>query len=221
MKKLLFILVFVLVINSVSRADDFYPPPWRDVWSTTRQHWDFPTPAFEDVIPDGPGLLIDDPIGPPYEEPGYLPSTKIILIEPGPGMDWMQGDPVSGRIGIWPLSGRMDFVVDNHDPQNDWKIVWLQIVWRPQEAGASPQLVDLDPLPSIDYPPNVLINQDLGFGWTGTAISWRIPGNPPDEYFSIIGDIDVDQIVIDTWCIPEPTTLLIFSLGGLLLRKRK
>jgi len=38
----------------------------------------------------------------------------------------------------------------------------------------------------------------------------------------ITGAIDLGEIVVDTQCIPEPTTLSLVALGGLaLIRRRK
>ena len=57
---------------------------------------------------------------------------------------------------------------------------------------------------------------DLGYGWYETTFKWEIRPNPPDEFFMIGGNILVDELVIDTWCIPEPTTLSLLG-GGLVL----
>jgi hypothetical protein len=40
------------------------------------------------------------------------------------------------------------------------------------------------------------------------------------EVFLIEGDIEVDEIVIDTWCILEPATLALLLLGGFALLRR-
>jgi hypothetical protein len=119
--------------------------------------------------------LTDDPVGPPYEQPGYLPSTEIVYIEPGPGMDWIDED-ASGRQGIWPLSGWMDVIVDNHDPYNDWKIMWVQITWRPQDLGEVPILELFDPEPHPDHLPEIVLEEDLGTGWFETTYTWWIAG---------------------------------------------
>jgi hypothetical protein len=215
MKKLV-VLIALVVLSSIALADDIQPPWWRNQWSTTFQYWEFSTNANLNVKPDGPGPLDE---GPPYVS-GYLPSTEIILIEPGPGMDWIDIDS-SGRQGIWPLSGIMDVIVDNHDPPNEWKIMWVQITWRPQDQGMVPVIENLVPAPHQDYPVSIVEEELLADGWFETTFTWRISPNPVDEMFRISGSIDVDELVIDTWCIPEPATLMLLAFGGLLLRKRK
>ena len=54
-------------------------------------------------------------------------------------------------------------------------------------------------------------------GWFETTYKWEIHPNPPDEFFVLSGNINVDQLIIDTWCIPEPSAGLLTVLGGGLL----
>ena len=138
-------------------------------------------------------------------------------------MEYIFDDPASGRIGIWPLSGQIDVTVDNHNPPNEFKWVWLQIIWRPQDAGEEPIIENLSPPAHPDYLPSLVTAPvDLGYGWFESTFEWRIYPNPIDEMFTISGTIDVDQLIIDTWCIPEPATVAVLGLGllpVLLLRR--
>jgi hypothetical protein len=45
--------------------------------------------------------------------------------------------------------------------------------------------------------------------------------NPPSEYIKIRGGINADELVVDTWCVPEPATIGLLCLGTAMLRKRK
>jgi hypothetical protein len=99
--------------------------------------------------------------------------------------------------------------------------MWVQITWRPQDQGMVPVIENLVPAPHQDYPVSIVEEELLADGWFETTFTWRISPNPVDEMFRISGSIDVDELVIDTWCIPEPATLMLLAFGGLLLRKRK
>ncbi len=237
MKKMTLTIVVVFLLANLALAstidtplNDEQPPWWRGQWSTTYQYWHFLTPDPGDpasypedggVAPDGPGPLVEGSPGQPYD-PGYLPSTMLWVYPEG---DWIESDGPSNRVGIWPLSGHIDVIVDNHDPENEFKDVWLQVVWRAQEAGAEPIIGNLDPPAHPDYEPRLVAPPvDLGSGWFENTYEWRIYPNPEAEMFTISGTIDVDQLIIDTWCVPEPATLLVLALGlipALLKRRRK
>ena len=117
--------MLVLSLANIALANgalpgDVQPPWWRGQWSTTTQYWEFWTPdPGPGLLPDGPGPLVEGDPGQPYN-PGYLPSTMLWV---QPFGDWIQFDPASGREGIWPLSGIIEIIVDNHEPINPKKIV--------------------------------------------------------------------------------------------------
>ena len=210
-------LVAVCLLSAAAFGIEPVVPPWRGEYSTTSQLWDF-------------GYVPQAPAQPPYEylpdgpAPGGQPplSSTVALVTPGPGMTWIDIDPDSGREGIWPLSGRIELTVDNHEPPNEFKWVYVGIVWRPQDAGEVPILDGFDPDPDPGHMPRIVEETDLGLGWMATTYEWRIYPNPVWEKFTISGTIDVDQLVVDTWCIPEPGTIVLLAIGALgLIRKRR
>jgi len=188
-------------LTVTAMADDVQPPWWRGQWSTTSQFWEFLTADTGPLQPDG---------SPTGGQP-WLPSTKLTVYPIG---DWIAYDSPSQREGIWPLSGTIDVIVDNHEPPNEWKWVWVQLTWRSQDGTSEPEIYNLDPPADSSYPLHIVATADLGFDWYETTYEWRICPNPVDEAFTIGGNIDVDELVIDTWC-PEPSTFVLLGMGVL------
>jgi hypothetical protein len=186
-------------------ADDVQPPFWRGQLGTTSQFWEFLTPSLGPLQPDG---------SPPGGRP-WLPSTQLTV---SPYSSWIPQDPGSPRTGIWPLSGEMWVTVDNYDPGGPLKFMWVQITWQnmiglPQTG---PILNGFNPMYATPPGLTVVAPVDLGLGWYETTFMWEIRPNPPDEFFILSGNINVDELVIDTYCTPEPSALALLG-GGLLL----
>ena len=185
-------------------AEDLQPPPWRGQYSTTSQYWEFSQPQPNPIEPDG---------SPPGGMP-WLPSTHLI-VDPAPGLNWEPEykpfDDVG--LGVWPLSGIIDITVDNHNPPNKKKLIWMQLTWAPMNQGTVFEPI-VNVAPSPIGPPEI-VPIDLGPDWQEWTYKWELDFNPPDEMIHIEGDIWVDAIVIDTWCIPEPSTLVLLGMGAL------
>ena len=64
-------------------------------------------------------------------------------------------------------------------------------------------------------------------GWTTRTDKWHIEPNPDEEWINyhwLIGDGDVialDYVNVYTICVPEPMTIALLGLGGLVLRRRR
>jgi hypothetical protein len=108
------------------------------------------------------------------------------------------------------------YVPNSPDP-NLWKDVWVQVTWRPTDGALA------QPIPYLTDdqgdPHDLLVESvtAMDAAWSLTTYAARIPFNPQYEVVGFRGDIDVDQVVIDTWCIPEPQTygmLVGFGLIG-------
>jgi hypothetical protein len=204
MKKLstLFAGVALTLFASSAFADDLNPPPWRGQPGSTFQQWEFLTSET---------LTYADVDGNPYNGTPY---ALIVIRQDNPSHGWDPG--AAPREGIWSLSGLMLFYVPNSPDPNRWKDVWVQVTWRPTDGGLG------EPIPYLTDDqggPHDLLLQGVApidGVWNLSTYTARIPFNPMYEIVGLRGDIDVDQVVIDTWCIPEPQTYALLAGLGLL-----
>ena len=96
---------------------------------------------------------------------------------------------------------------------------WEESGWRIGESdgwtGAFAD--DGDPLDAI------VENELQGDGWMHTTYYFEVEPNPDLEFIGLFFTdlIAVDQVVIDTICIPEPITISLLGLGGLVLIRRR
>jgi hypothetical protein len=210
LRMFLAIVASVLLATAFALADDFAPPPWRGLNGTTFQQWKFGTDQR------GPILLPESGFN---NEHGIPVSRVNTLADWEPALD--------GREGVWPLMGEIDFLVPNR-PQSEpdsYKEIWFQLTWK--EAGLDPFLweqpfVGLATHPACDK--YEVIPRDISKdenGWTNTLFKINVWPNPYEEMITLKGDIYVDQVVIDTCCIPEPATIILFGMGSILMSVRR
>lgn len=122
-------------------------------------------------------------------------------------------DNYMGRTGVAGLSGDIEFLIPNTPRTTDaYKLMQVQVTWLPEAPGFTPSL-------HVDTPGGIrveswdVIETVLPDGWMHTT--YRAAGfidvfnqpdwfNPDGEVFMLSGNIFVDQVVIDTVCVPEP-----------------
>jgi hypothetical protein len=93
---------------------------------------------------------------------------------------------------------------------------WDEIVWQPEpvinDAGGYDALAEI-------------LNPGIGAGQSvkGFSVSfdWLGLGTPGSQYYEIINPLTFETIDAGDTIIPEPATLLIIGLGGLLFRSRR
>ncbi|MCC7147447.1 MAG: PEP-CTERM sorting domain-containing protein [Phycisphaeraceae bacterium] len=190
-----------LLVPSIAQADDLFPPSWRGQDGTTWAEWTFST---SDPTPD--------------PDQGYNPyGVTDLVVYPGVGQVWWA--TLEGRDGVWPLSGEIWATIPNRPQPLPWKDIWIQLTWKPQAPGTSP--IVLTTAPDTVYG-TLEQTTDLDGPWVHSVFSIRLEPNPNIETILITGGIDVDQLVIDTRCVPEPASIGMLVLGGLgLLRRRR
>lgn len=205
MKKLILVCCLVLLAGSTAMAS--FVPPWqRGAPGTTYQEWSFSSPEIMPV-PDS----VINPFGPPE-----LRVTTTVPWIPDPG--------------AFQLVGEIDIHIFNQPIQNPEKEIWLQLTWMPGPREQFPFLPD-QPVIGIFTNPffdSVVMSarqdqEDLTSGWIHSLFKINVWPNPNEEWITIKGDIIVDNVIVDTRCVPEPVTLVLFGSAGLLtlLQKKK
>jgi hypothetical protein len=192
--------VIVLVLCSGVLADDLRPPDWRGHNDSTFQLWNFSTPDPM-PLPD----IVNNRFGPP-----------MLRVTPREFEQWIP-DP-----GAWPLSGEIDVHILNLPEIRPHKEIWVQLTWMPSAPDPflpNVPVIGVSPFDSMQMVQGDDI--DLGNGWTHSLYMVTIWPNPIEEWITIKGNIVVDQLVIDTICIPEPATVIILGIGGVLALNRK
>ncbi|MDH7601080.1 MAG: PEP-CTERM sorting domain-containing protein [Armatimonadota bacterium] len=198
-------LILLAVVAACAAADDINPPWWRKLAGTTFAKWEFGT-ADTKPAPDA------------VFNPNGLPVAEIF-----PGHAWNR--EYAGRLGVWPLSGLIVIDIPNYGPPNPYKLVWIQITWTSESPYAEP-VVD-----ELLFKGRAELVQRVQVGPVGAAPWWhdtyllKIVPNPTREVLRVQGAVWVDEVVVDTYCVPEPSTAVAFgSLAGLLgfaLRRRR
>lgn len=200
----LFSLVLVLSFSAVALADDLNPPAWRGQPGSTWGEWVFSTNNPHEAPVAG-----FNPFGNPFmnAQPGFLQQWQPIF---------------DGRQGVWPLSGVIEVDIPNNPVANPEKWIQVQITWKPQAAGEVPGIgAHIGPIGTPNPFNGALKSQQLlPDGWTYSIYDIVLTPNPSREIVRVDGAIMVDQLVIDTICIPEPLTLSLLAVGGLLLRRK-
>ena len=210
MKKLTLAALVLSFFAITVSAHDVFPPEWRGLDGTTMQVWEFDcdqSPAFPNLIDNDYGTA----------------SACITVGEFGTG--WLDNPGLGTQTGVWDIGGcdgQIVLDIDNRPLALDHKEINLQIAYYQAIGGA----------PTVEIPgaelvscQTQLIEQDLmpGMGWYVFQSTWTISPNPDHEQIIITGDVNgsvIDQIVVDTYCIPEPVTVALLGLGLICLRKR-
>ena len=168
----------------------------------------------------------------PWEEP-WEPEA---LLEPSPEMEILP--TFEGRDDVLQINDvQIGFLLPNF-LNGDYKIIRLQVTYWPDDGGVEAWLdgsldmwVGFDPYNTdIRFPVQgdnggIWIDEEWNGGWLTEVYEWVLSPNPAWEEFFLgfeAAPAYVDQVVIDTMCVPEPGVLSLLVVGGVaLLRRRK
>lgn len=195
-------LAVALAATHITAADDLAPPWWRGLPGSTWQHWDFSA---------GPGG------GPP--DAGSFNPYGVPILTPLAHAFWLPVAPPppgpSPRADVWFINGPAGLFFDVPNSPQPKPQKWIRI-----------QVTFLDVIPDVFIllpgggggflgAPNV--TTPLPDPWIHAYWDVVLPFNPPMESILIGaplgGNIFVDQVVIDTICIPAPGAGIVLGLA--------
>jgi len=202
---ILAVVVAVLLCSS-AWADDYNPPSWRGEDNTTFAEWGF----ADATNPSAPDAGWVNPFGAPtLEVMGDMPYTQ-----------WKADD--LGHQGVWKFEDYIQIEIPNYDTENPMKEVWVQITYQADSIG---QGIPLEITATPGLQSVTLVDQaQVDTFYYNETYSVILEPNPSFETIFVSPrncTTYVDQIVIDTICVPEPTTICLLGLGALAMLRRR
>jgi len=197
----------LLVLSAASSADDSFPPSWRGGQRTVHAEWD----TWQS---GGGGASI---------APDAWSANPATVGAPAAGLG-TTGSYVAtyeGRNDVIELNQDDDlwFELDNYDQANPLKTIRVQVTYYLEgKLAVSRFNVWTDPTGQPQEIPAVVLNTvvhpDM---WATDMFELTLTPNPEWEKiglkFEFYPPAYVDQVVIDTRCVPEPAAALLLAPG--------
>jgi hypothetical protein len=226
---LMLVVSWLLQANVPVLADDSFPPTWRGNYGTMTAGWD--NWGQEGMGPRSVDLRENQLI---QANPGGFSSLWPARAYFGSNVychDTLWGrQSVLEVLGVGPLS----FYFEDY-PGNEHKDMSIQITFRPGYGtvvgfwkGTSQFDPNTPPWSYPDYVPAIVQNSVVhADGWQTNSYALSFDPNPNYEGFAInfgTHDFDypvfIDQVVVDTQCVPEPGAIALLGFVGLVATRR-
>lgn len=238
---------FCICAGSVS-ADYANPPDWQndpDTQNFTHQSWSFDN-GTNPSAPDDGGA------GNPYGTASFNMAAGSWVDDLGPVHSTDVPYPwIEDRQGGWQVSGpstgeewfRID--IPNDENPNMRKEIWFEMTFKVTDLGHLQTIVQnvdlqvyadgiIDETHKFSYGPGPDTQEVLGVNpfdggfWARFSTYYQYDPQPGSELVILGGNLNdgqyviLDQIDVDTRCVPEPTTMGLLGIGALaLIRRRK
>lgn len=214
MKRIKLLALTATLVPAITYADDFAPPPWlRTHPNAITAEWEFLTPANPNSPPDGPlsNVLI--------KGSGTAPGGTSALITGAGGLGWGIGDGDGGW--FFPAGGDILFRVDNVVDLEPVKHIRVQVTHTPGLFLGIDPLAAFNSVATGSLPGPITTTP---FDSMHTFFDWDMFPNPPWEDFRLLvsGQGEIDQVLIDTISIPEPTSgfMIVLAVFGAITARR-
>ncbi len=201
---------FVLVLLFVTTAQAQEIPGWRGQSQTSYQMWGFETA-------DNP--VTANPINNPFG------TAQAVITQGTFASGWIDDPGLGTRTGMWDIGttgGVIDLTIDNCSDSYAVREIWVQVVYF--QSLSQPPLIELEGGQLVDQQISLVESIDLG-SWMLSFTKWSIASDGAEDLIHIASDTSfgsvIDEIHVDTRCIPEPGILLLFSAGIGLIRKMR